>query len=102
MTYLVNDIVLPLDFVEGEAFSKAEKRLRAAGIMPGRDVRYSVFRRSVDARRREDIRFTLSVLAEGDLPKVSDEVLKQNRIAIRADEDLSVGKPEKRLSERPV
>ena len=102
MTYLVNDIVLPLDFVEGEAFSKAEKRLRAAGIMPGRDVRYSVFRRSVDARRRDDIRFTLSVLAEGDLPALSDDVLKRNRIAIRADEDLFVGKPEKRLSERPV
>ena len=59
MTYLVNDIVLPLDFVEGEAFSKAEKRLRSAGIMPGSDVRYSLFRRSVDARRREDIRFTV-------------------------------------------
>ena len=102
MTYLVNDIVLPLDFVEGEAFSKAEKRLRAAGIMPGRDVRYSVFRRSVDARRRDDIRFTLSVLAEGDLPALSDEQLKRNRIAVRAEEDLFVGTPDRRLTERPV
>ncbi|MBR4335369.1 MAG: NAD(P)-binding protein, partial [Clostridia bacterium] len=102
MTYLVNDIVLPLDFVEGEAFSKAEKRLRSAGIMPGSDVRYSLFRRSVDARRREDIRFTVSVLAEGDLAPAPDNVLKANRIALRREADLSPSKPEKRLSERPV
>jgi len=102
MTYLVNDIVLPLDFVEGEAFSNAAQRLRAAGIIPPRDVRYSVYRRSVDARRRDDIRFVLSVLAEGDLPTVSDEILKRNRIAKRVEADLSVGVPERKLGERPV
>ena len=102
MTYLVSDIVLPLDFVEGEAFSKAEKRLRSAGIMPGSDVRYSLFRRSVDARRRDDIRFNVSVLAEGDLAPLTDDLLKANRIACLREADLSVGRPEKRLSDRPV
>ena len=102
MTYLVNDIVLPLDFVEGEAFSKAGARLRSAGIMPGSDVRYSLYRRSVDARRRDDIRFNVSVLAEGDLAPASDDVLKVNRITRRAEADLSVGRPDLRLSERPV
>ena len=102
MTYLVNDIVLPLDFVEGEAFSKAASRLRAAGIMPKADLCYSLFRRSVDARRRDDIRFTVSVLVSGDLPVLSDEVLKRNRMALRVETDLSVGTPDRKLAERPV
>ena len=102
MTYLVNDIVLPLDFVEGEAFSKAASRLRAAGIMPKADLCYSLFRRSVDARRRDDIRFTVSVLVSGDLPVLSDEVLKRNRMAARAETDLSPGTPDRKLTERPV
>lgn len=102
MTYLVNEIVLPLDFVEGEAFSKAAARLSAAGIIPSRDVRYSIYRRSVDARKRDDVRFTVSVLCEGDFPEKSDDILKRNRIAVRREATLTVGTPEKKLSERPV
>ena len=102
MTYLVNDIVLPLDFVEGEAFSKAASRLRAAGIIPSREVHYSLFRRSVDARKREDIRFIVSVLCDGDFPLLSDEVLKRNRISVRRDADLVIGTPDRKLSNRPV
>lgn len=102
MTYLINDIVLPLDFVEGEAFSKAEARLRSAGIMPSRNLRYSLFRRSVDARHRDDIRFTVSVLVSGDLPALSDELLRRNRMAVRNEMDLSVGTPDRKLAERPV
>ncbi|MBP5428221.1 MAG: FAD-dependent monooxygenase [Clostridia bacterium] len=102
MTYLVNDIVLPLDFVEGEAFSKASARLVSAGIVPPRDVRYSLFRRSVDARRRDDVRFTVSVLCEGDLPVRPDDVLKRNRISVKREEVLSPSAPDRKLSERPV
>ncbi|MBP5610621.1 MAG: NAD(P)-binding protein, partial [Clostridia bacterium] len=102
MTYLVNDIVLPLDFVEGEAFSKAAARLRAAGIMPSRDTRYSVYRRSVDARRRDDVRFSLSVLCEGEFPVLPEEELKRNRIAVRHETGFEIGAPDRKLTDRPV
>ena len=102
MTYLVNDIVLPLDFVEGEAFSKAAARFRTAGIIPPRGARYAIYRRSVDARRRDDIRFTVSVLVDGDLPILSEETMKRNRIAVRREAEIEIGTPERKLSERPV
>ena len=102
MTYLVSDIVLPLDYVEGEAFSQAASRLRAAGIMPDKDVRYSLFRRSVDARRRDNVRFNVSVQVSGDLPQLSDDTLKRHKIAVRREADLQAGIPDRKLSERPV
>ena len=97
MTYLVNDIVLPLDFVAGEAFSQAGKRLRAAGIIPPSDIRYSLYRRSVDARKKDDVRFVVSVLCEGALPTLSEEQLKKHRIAIRKEAKIEIGMPDRSL-----
>ena len=102
MTYLVNDIVLPLDFVAGEAFSQAGKRLRAAGILPPSDTRYALFRRSVDARKRDEVRFVVSVLCEGDFPILPDEQLKKHRISVRKEAKIEIGRPDRRLSARPV
>jgi hypothetical protein len=60
-TLLVNNISLPLDYVGGDAFHEAKKRLRAMHILPS-DATFRLYRRSVDARRRDRVHFVASVL----------------------------------------
>ena len=61
-SYVVNNITLPLNASHKEAFVIAAKRLRASGIVAD-TASMSVYRRSVDARKRNDVRFVYSVLA---------------------------------------
>lgn len=64
MRVIVRNIVLPYRTPDGEAVGIAKKKLRGigAGVLSG-----TVYRRSVDARKKSDIRFVYSVLCECDL-----------------------------------
>lgn len=59
-TLIVANIKLPVDASHEEAFSVALGRLRKSGISY-KDASCSIYRRSVDARRRSDIHFVYSV-----------------------------------------
>ena len=59
-TLIVNNIKLPINASFEEAFSVAMKRLSAARIS-FRSPSCNIYRRSVDARRRDDIKFVYSV-----------------------------------------
>ena len=61
---LVNGISLPVRAQEADALKEARRRLRGVHLLSN-DVELSVFRRSVDARRKDDIRFVYTVLAKG-------------------------------------
>ena len=75
MGYLiVNRISLPVGAPEGEAFALARRRLSSLGI-PCAALTFSVYRRSVDARRKKDIRFLYSVAVEGEIPTLPAERL---------------------------
>ena len=65
---IVNHIALPVDASFQEAFSVAEQRLRKIGMFP-RDAVFRLFRRSVDARKKPDIRFVYSVAVIGSCPQ---------------------------------
>ena len=64
--YILHGLSLPYAAPSGEACAGAEKRLRSAGLC-GTDFR--IVRRSVDARKKDDIRFVYSVVF--DLPDAS-------------------------------
>ena len=59
-TLLVANVKLPVDASQEEAFSVALRRLRKNGIS-FKNAACSIFRRSVDARRRSDVQFVYSV-----------------------------------------
>ncbi|MBQ7161572.1 MAG: hypothetical protein IJR90_07685 [Clostridia bacterium] len=63
-SYLIQGISLPYTVGRDEAVASAEKTLKRCGA---RAVSSAVFRRSIDARKKDDIRFVYSVLcaAEG-------------------------------------
>lgn len=65
---VLRDISLPYKADEKQAIALAAKRLGAVGIKPRK---LDIFRRSVDARKKGDIRFLYSVSAE--LERIPDE-----------------------------
>ncbi len=100
-TYILSGIGLPLDASEGDAFSEARRRLRQYRLLPS-DASFHLYRRSVDARKRDAIRFVYSVAVTGEFPAVSESLRSRIGMAEQreaAEEDLS---PSLRLSGRPV
>jgi hypothetical protein len=59
-TLIVGGIRLPLDVLEGEVCFQAKKELQRLHLH-AQDAVYHIYRRSVDARKRDDIRFVWSV-----------------------------------------
>lgn len=97
-------ITLPFQADEGEAIEKAARSLhRACPETHFLPVRFSIYRRSTDARRKDSIRFTYSVAMDFDEPFECDaDALAREDIRIRADENLHVEFGSEVLSERPV
>ena len=62
---IVNNIKLPIDASYKEAFSVARKRLTSVGISC-RDKSFHIYKRSIDARKRNNIVFVWSVSVSGE------------------------------------
>ena len=62
-SYLIGNISLPFNASVSEAFSVVKSRLKSAGLYT-RDITFSVYRRSVDARKKNDIRFVYSIIID--------------------------------------
>ena len=61
----VNSIRLPVNASAEEAFSVARAKFKKAGINVSREC-LKISRRSVDARKKDDISFVYSVSVSGD------------------------------------
>lgn len=73
---VVNNIKLPTDASFEEAFSVAESKLRKANIR-FKNPFYSIYRRSIDARRKDDIKFVYSVMVKADFEGISVNSLEK-------------------------
>ncbi len=78
---LINDIKLPINASLEEAFSVAKGKVKRAGLLSLADD-YSVFRRSVDARRKPDIFFVYSIAITGDFSSVNAKQVEKYGIAV--------------------
>lgn len=76
-SYIVSNITLPINASHREAFNIAKKRLATAGLTANTD-KMSVYRRSVDARKKNDIKFVYSVIVTDTLPLLDDEICRAN------------------------
>ena len=79
-SYIVNNVTLPISASHKEAFAIASKRLMALGVRTA-NCELSIYKRSVDARKKNDIKFVYSVMVSGELPILSDEKMQKNGIA---------------------
>ena len=71
---IVNNIKLPIDASIKEAFSVARKKITSLGIV-SRDLHFSVYRRSIDARNKTNIFFVWSIAVSGDIPPIDESRL---------------------------
>ncbi len=71
---IVNNIKLPINASFEEAFSVAETRLRKAKINV-KFPEFAIYRRSVDARRKDDIKFVYSVYVRGEISDFTEQKL---------------------------
>lgn len=60
--WIVNDLSVPLTYEDDELFGLAKKKLAASGVDTS-ECKFTLRRRSVDARKKDDIRFVCSVEA---------------------------------------
>ena len=99
---LINNIKLPVNASETEAFSVAKGILKRCGLLIYAE-NYSIFRRSVDARRKPEIFFVYSVAVTGDFPCINPE--KQKKLGISLQDPIRMPKAEigeKKLTSPPV
>lgn len=100
--FIVSGIGLSPDVDESEACVIAASELKRAGISPAR-LRFNVYKRSVDARKKNDIRIVYSVAARFDTPqKVSLPKSGKYRIALIENEELEIVKGKEKMSAPPL
>lgn len=87
--FLVSGISLPPDVNENEACSIAASELKRAGINPAQ-LHFSVYKRSVDARKRSDVRLVYSVAARFDSPRSAFLPKANGKYRISALEDAEM------------
>ena len=78
--YIVNNVTLPINASHKEAFAIATKKLKSLGVDP-KDCEFSIYKRSVDARKKNDIKFVYSVLISGNLPMLNEDRLRNAGIS---------------------
>lgn len=86
---VIESITVPLDADKQEIFAKAAQRLKRLGLSY-RDYRFSLFKRSVDARDKACVRLVWSVLAmrEDGLYPVSPDRLARERVRLLQTEQI--------------
>ena len=100
---LIGGIGASPDATEGDIIKKAKDKMKRAGI-DSSTLHFRLYKKSVDARRRNDVRLNCSVLAEGALPK---SALTESRLAaagarILAEETLEPCFGTEQLGARPL
>ncbi|MBE6530334.1 MAG: hypothetical protein E7680_07050 [Ruminococcaceae bacterium] len=83
--YLLNDVKTSISADHEEICREAARQMKRRGIQT-RSLHFRLYKRSVDARRKEEIRFVSSILVESESPIPED---LQKRAGLRAWIDVS-------------
>ena len=101
-TIVFNNIKLPFDASVQEAFSVAINKLRSLGIS-SRGVAPYVYKRSIDARNKQSIKFVYSIAINiGDFKKIPEEKLAKVGAVISSEAKIDFSIGDIKLSAPPV
>jgi len=99
---IVSNISLPFDTNEEEILNCAKSKMKRAGVEPSM-LHFRLYKRSIDARKRKDIRVVCSVLAEAEQPfAVDSETLLRQSVRVAAEEGIRVVMGSEALADRPL
>ena len=100
--FVVNNIKLSISASCEEAFSIARKKLSGLGL-DLKNAEYRIFRKSIDARKKNDIHFVYSVSVKSNFPSISSELLQSRGISeSTAKITLDFEKGDEKLSDAPL
>ena len=100
--FIISGISLSVDTDENEACVIAADELKRAGISPAR-IRFGIYKQSVDARKKNDIRLVYSVAARFEKPIASVVPSgKRYKISALSNEELNIIYGGEKSSYRPL
>lgn len=98
----VENIRIPIDAPDEAAFGEAEKIFRRQRSV-GKTGNFHIYKKSVDARKKDNITFVVSVYADAEVKTDFDaEALKKAGIKVKSNEKPEFKKGEKAFNGRPV
>jgi len=99
---MLSGINLPFYAEDGEIVAEAKNKMKRAGINTA-PLHFRLFKKSVDARRKDDIRCVSSVLITGDgLERIDERKLKSIGAVGHWREPIEVSYGDKTLPSRPI
>ena len=99
---LIGGIRVSPDATPEQITEKAAYQMKRAGL-PLSSLHFRLYKRSVDARRRDDVRLVCTVLAEGDVPKKClDRLARLPDVKLLEKQELDIKKGSERLLARPL
>ena len=100
-SYLIHNIRLPLDEGTEYAFEAAKKKLNKLGIST-KSATFSLYRKSVDARKKSDVHFVVSVAVSGYDFRISPSICQKEGIGVLKSSVVAPAIGTKKLKGRPV
>ena len=99
---IIEGISVPVGVPESEVIGKAEKKMKRAGIPIG-SLHFRLYKKSVDARRRDDIRLVYSVLCESrGAAGLREDALARAGAKPFEPKPLTVARGDEPLTSRPL
>ena len=100
---LINGIKVSPDATEDEILKKAKEKMKRAGLLTS-TLHFRLYKKSVDARKREDVRLVCTVLAECENEKkhFSAQSLQKADARILEEGDLTPSYGSERMGARPL
>jgi len=93
---IIDNIRIPVSCGDGDIVSLAEKKLKSAGISFDKSTLH-IHKKSVDARKRNDISFVCSVIADTEADECNCDHIRIKKVA-----DYNIERGTESLNARPV
>ena len=101
-SFLISGISLPFTCDESEAINSARLRMKRAGV-DSSQLHFRLYKKSTDARKKQDIRFVYSVLAFSDAEiSVNESVLERASVKAYKEEKIEIKYGSEQLSAPPL
>ena len=101
VTLIINSISLPINASEEEAFLICRKRLSRDFILPT-DAVFRIHKRSVDARKKDNIKFVYSVAVTASFDKINTRLLQKCGATLENCDEPSISFGKEPLGAPPV
>ncbi|MBE6695058.1 MAG: hypothetical protein E7587_01245 [Ruminococcaceae bacterium] len=100
-TYILKEIKLSLDKSSEAAISFAKKKIKALNLF-SKETEFFIYRRSVDARKKDAIKLVYAVAISGNWTESEEDKLKQNGLSLLSEQKPLIEYGSEELKARPL